>query len=255
MRRTRVLCGGAGAGDHEAAHAEFAGDDGGEEAGEEAGVLGDLDLEGGDAAFGVGGVGGVVEEGGEAEEVGGGDAVDGGLGVVHGVFGADEDVGLVGGGGEEGGIGGGVPEEGELGLLQGVGEGEMRLVEGGFVQVEEAGDQEGVVVGKARGFAGTFTIDAAENACRLVIQMGSDAGDCALRRGKVVSGQIRESRGEGSASSRETANGQTVPGGHDLVIKRRSRSVRLSERAQLSSSTADDAPDIVLTHFELGGQL
>lgn len=130
--------------------------------------------------------------------------------------------------------------------MQGVGELEIPVVEGGFVELDQAADEEGVVVGEGGGVAGAVPVDAPHPAGVRVVQVVSDEGDGAggrvdARLRLLVAGDVLE----GGAGSCQGADGQAVPAYHYFVVEARSWPFLLSVFQQLSSTLFEDVDDFV----------
>ncbi|KAI7091830.1 hypothetical protein KC356_g332 [Hortaea werneckii] len=192
--------------DHQSLHAEVRGDDTAHHARKEARMLTDLDLESLDSPLRHLLVRLVVKERAQPEKVLGADTVRRWLSVVHGVLSPDENIRLIGRSREETELGF-IPEKSDLSFLQALGELEPLAIESCFVKVNQAGNEEGVVVCEAVCLPGTFSVDSAESRIGLIEQVVLHAGHspvCCLKIGLGL---------------------QAIPGCDNLVIERRSRPV------------------------------
>lgn len=106
-----------------------------------------------------------------------------------------------------------IPEELVLFALKGDGPPQPHLIKGALIQIKQALDQEGVVIGEALDGGGTFAEAPLEDVRDGIVHVLVEEL-CCLKRiveiGRVAQDLIALAEG---------GNHQTVPGGHNLVVQ------------------------------------
>ena len=174
----------------------------------------------GEGAEGIeGGVAEVRHAGvaGEAEEVQDRDGIAGGFGAVVVLFEAEDEVGGVVG--REKSAVFAVFEEFEEAGGEVEGGLEVGGIEGGFVEIEEGLDEEGVIIEEAGDGAFAFAPAAIERAGFGIVEVFEDKRGCAKGGIAAFLGEIRVVGSENAGAAGEGGDHQGVPGGDDFVVK------------------------------------
>jgi len=196
--------------------------------------------EGGEGFGGAGGEVGVIGELSEPEKVERGDGIGGGFGAVVVFFHAEEDVrGVLLD--TEIATARGIAEESVLFGLEFESPSDPSGIEVGFVEVEEALDEHGVVVAEACDFAGALAVAAVERA--IFPEFGLDETSGFLGGGEV-NWVVEDLGGAG-----EGGDGETIPSGDDFVIEMGSRSGG-AEVEEFFLGVGEGCADVVCGFFE-----
>ncbi len=148
-------------------------------------------------------------------------------------------------------------EEGEITrlTLQPIGKGEIRLVKRSLVQLYQAVDQKGVVVGKAPRVAGPFAVHSAQLASLLVERMLADEVDGPDGVRTIPRCPLGIAALESCAGARQRPNRQAVPARDDLVVEIRARPLLLAVLPQLRPAGRDALHHLGLGQAKVLGQL